>query len=91
MTDYQKALRQASLMPRFHLGQEVETPIGKGIIVKLVMPFNGLYISSNISFAVVWFSTSDSKDGWVNREFSLSEIKASLSDIRKEKLLKLKS
>jgi hypothetical protein len=78
-------------MPRFHLGQEVETPIGKGIIVKLSMPHNGLYISSNISFATIWFSTSESKSGWVNKEFSLSEIKASLKDQRKEKLLKLKS
>ena len=35
LSDYQKALRIASAMPRFYLGQEVQTKDGKGIIVDL--------------------------------------------------------
>jgi hypothetical protein len=64
-------------MPRFYLGQEVETKDGKGIIVKLGMEFNGLYISPERSNAIVWFSTEKAVlDGrkWVNASYPLSEL-----------------
>ena len=77
LSDYQKALHIAVVMPRFYLGQEVETKDGKGIIVKLEMEFNGLYISPERSRAIVWFSTEKAVlDGtkWVNASYSLSEL-----------------
>lgn len=57
LLDYQQALHIASVMPRFYLGQEVQTKDGKGIIVDLKMQWNGLYIEPNTSEAVVWYST----------------------------------
>lgn len=86
MNDYEKALDAVKYMPRLYLGQEVKTPIGKGIIVKINMHFNGLYISPQTSTAVVWFSTMEAKDGWVNKEFRLSELEI---NFRKEKLQKI--
>ena len=86
MTDYEKALNSVKDIPKFYLGQEVDTEIGRGIIVHLNMDFNGLYIQPEVATAVVWFSTSDSKGGWVNKSFKLSELKV---NYRKEKLLKI--
>jgi len=73
-TDYEKALHIASVMPRFYLGQEVQTKDGKGIIVKIEMEWNGLYISPERSRAVVWYSTSDEQNRWVNASYGLSEL-----------------
>lgn len=87
-TDYEKALILIKDIPKFHLGQEVDTEIGRGIIVLLEMNFNGLYLLPETSTAVVWFSTSDSKSGWVSKSFKLSELKV---NYRKEKLLKIKN
>ena len=87
MTDYEKALESVKDLPKIYLGQEVDTEIGRGIVVHLEMEFNGLYIRPEVSSVVVWFSTSDSKGGWVSKSFKLSDIKI---NYRKEKLLKLK-
>ncbi len=73
-TDYEKQLEHVSTLPDFHLGQEVITPLGLGIIVELRMPFNGLYIEPERSEVTVWFSTADAKGGWVSKGFSLNEI-----------------
>lgn len=89
MSDYSKAIEQTKLMPRFYLGQEVETPIGKGIIVHIQMEWNGLYIQPERSGAVIWFSTSCSKNGWVSKEFKLSDLKTNLKSERRNKLQKL--
>lgn len=69
--------RVSKTLPKYYLGQEVyaaiEGVIEKGIIVKLEMPFNGLYISPEKSDCQVWFST-DSTNGWVVHTFKLSDI-----------------
>jgi hypothetical protein len=69
--------RVTEVLPKFYLGQEVYAIISgrieKGILVKLEMPFNGLYISPERAECLVWFST-DSKNGWVTHEFKLTEI-----------------
>ena len=87
-TDYQKALDRIKTIPRICLGQEVDTPVGRGIVVSMQMDFNGLYLSPEMSEAVVWFSTVESKGGWVNKQFKLSELKT-LKINRKEKLQKI--
>lgn len=74
MNDYEKALERMKELPNFKLGDEVSTPIGKGIIVSLEMPSNGLYLSPERATAVVWFSTEGSTNGWVQKEFELNEL-----------------
>jgi hypothetical protein len=89
-SDYQKALDRIKIIPKIYLGQEVDTPIGRGIVVSIQMAYNGLYLSPEKSTAIVWFSTSEAKGGFVNKQFSLSELKTP-QIIRKEKLQKLNS
>jgi hypothetical protein len=74
MNDYEKALERMKELPNFKLGEEVSTPIGKGIIVSLEMPSNGLYLSPERATAVVWFSTETTPNGWVQKEFALNEL-----------------
>lgn len=82
LSDYQKALHIASVMPRFYLGQEVQTKDGKGIIVDLKMQWNGLYIEPNTSEAVVWHSTESAANrteggNWVSFTYKLTELSVS--------------
>ena len=60
MNSYQKAKNSTLAMPKFYLGQEVETEDGIGIIVKQEMEWNGLYISPKLSSITVWYSTESS-------------------------------
>ena len=82
LSDYQKALHISSVMPRFYLGQEVQTKDGKGIIVDLKMQWNGLYIEPNTSEAVVWYSTESAANrteggNWVSFTYKLTELSVS--------------
>ncbi len=82
LSDYQKALHIASVMPRFYLGQEVQTKDGKGIIVDLRMQWNGLYIEPDKSEAVVWYSTESAATkteggSWVSFTYRLTELSVS--------------
>lgn len=82
LSDYQKALHIASAMPRFYLGQEVQTKDGKGIIVDLKMQWNGLYIEPDTSEAVVWYSTESAANrteggNWVSFTYKLTELSVS--------------
>lgn len=88
MSDYKNSLYKVKKIPKIYLGQEVKTPIGKGIVIKLKMDYNGLYLIPERSIAVVWFSTSEAKDGWLCKEFKLSELEI---NFRKEKLQKINS
>ena len=74
-TEYNKAIiERLKLMPKFNLGQSVVTPDGEGIIVELKMDWNGLYISEETARATVWYSTSEAQNGWVSKEYKLSEL-----------------
>jgi hypothetical protein len=53
MTDYKKAIEIVKNIPKFYLGQEVLTKFGKGIIIELNMPANGLYITPEQASFVV--------------------------------------
>ncbi len=75
MRTYESELETMSNLPKFYLGQEVVSPIGKGIIINLQMPSNGLYLSPEKATAIVWFSTEAAQAGWVQKEFSLDELK----------------
>jgi hypothetical protein len=76
-TEYnKKQIELAAKIPPFKLGELVETPDGKGIIVALSMPYNGLYLSFKNAKAVVWYSTSeaDLSNNKVNWEYDLTEL-----------------
>jgi len=88
LSDYQKELIHVKDIPKIYLGQEVKTEIGKGIVVKIEMSFNGLYLSPEQAMCVVWFSTSSTKNGWVSKSFRISEVKP---NYRKEKLNEISS
>lgn len=75
MRTYASELESMDKLPKFYLGQEVVTPIGKGIIIRMEMPSNGLYLSPEKSTATVWFSTEAAQQGWVQKEFALDELK----------------
>ena len=76
-SDYQKALAIVKDIPKFYLGQEVQTKDGKGIIVKLHMKWNGLYIQPKSSEAVVWYScsTKSVNNKWISFTYNLLELK----------------
>jgi hypothetical protein len=79
LSDYEAALKLVSSLPKFYLGQEVETKDGRGIIVSLNMFHNGLYISPENSSAVVWYSlekASSINGRWVNAVYPLKDLKA---------------
>jgi hypothetical protein len=75
MSDYDKVKNTLKDFKKFYIGQEVMTEHGVGIIVRLEIPTNGLYICQEIAECTVWFGTEDSKDGWVKKSFNLTEIK----------------
>lgn len=76
MDDYTKNLKRVSDYPKFYLGQEVDTPNGKGIIINLSTPSNGLYISPERSTAIVWYGVrvDPFKSPMVQEEYSLQDL-----------------
>lgn len=82
MRDYANELANVAKYPVFALGEEVIVDgENRGIITKLHMPMNGLYLSPERAMATVWFSTDravslpDVSGLWVSREFRLDELK----------------
>jgi hypothetical protein len=74
-TDYGKAKIRVSSLPKITLGQEINTPLGKGIVISLSMPSNGLYLSPEKAEVTVWFSTMQFKHGWVQYSYSYNDLK----------------
>ncbi len=77
MTDYEKAKAETTKLPRFSLGEEVNTPKGKGLIVAFNMPFNGLYTSPELAEAIVWYGTDKAfleVTNYVSFTYSLVEL-----------------
>jgi len=73
--DYAKAKTVIKELPKFYIGEEVITEIGKGLLISISMPSNGLYLSPERAVGIVWYSTQDSKGGFVQKEFTLAELK----------------
>lgn len=74
-----KIVERMSGLPLLRLGQLVTTHDGNGIIVELKMEWNGLYINEETASATIWYSTAEAQNGWVSRQYKLSEIKASFT------------
>jgi hypothetical protein len=77
-TDYGKAKINVSRLPKVYLGQEINTPLGKGIVINMSMPSNGLYLSPEKAELTVWFSTMQFKHGWVQYTYSYNDLKGYL-------------
>ena len=77
-TDYGKAKINVSRLPKVYLGQEINTPLGKGIVINISMPSNGLYLSPEKAELTVWFSTMQFKHGWVQYTYSYNDLKGYL-------------
>lgn len=73
-TDYDVSKRTASYIPKVYLGQEIDTPLGKGIVISMSMPSNGLYLSPERAELTVWFSTQQAKDGWTQHTYTFTEL-----------------
>lgn len=75
-TDYNVAKDSLKDFPKYYLGQEVQTPLGKGIIIELFMRANGLHVLPNDCGCIVWFGTEEafSRAGFVQKKFDLSDI-----------------
>jgi|WetSurMetagenome_2_1015567.scaffolds.fasta_scaffold143567_2 hypothetical protein len=71
--DYRRALDCIKDLPRYYLGEEVDTIHGRGILVDISMPSNGLYISPEKTECVVWYSTQKSTT-FVQAVFSIGDI-----------------
>jgi hypothetical protein len=76
-SDYESALERVSSLPKFYLGQEVETKDGRGIIVSLQMRYDKYDVDTDFSSATVWFSTEKAKEHgrWVNALYLLEHLK----------------
>jgi hypothetical protein len=53
--------------------QEVNTEDGRGILVSIETPHNGLYVEFDRSRATVWYGIYNGAR-WISREYSLKDL-----------------
>ena len=65
-----------NMKPSFlKLYQEVNTKDGRGLLISVETPFNGLYVEFDRAKAVVWYRNSVYDGGkWISREYSLKDL-----------------
>jgi hypothetical protein len=59
--------------------QEVNTEDGRGILVSIETPHNGLYVEFDRAKATVWYGTDNAVEiryggRWISREYSLKDL-----------------
>jgi hypothetical protein len=58
--------------------QEVNTEDGRGLLVSITTPHNGLYVEFDRANATVWYGMDNPGDKghsrWITREYSLKEL-----------------
>jgi len=74
--------------------QEVNTEDGRGLLISIETPFNGLYVEFDRAKAVVWYSTekavydSSGHGGkWISREYSLKELEEWNKELKRDNTL----
>jgi hypothetical protein len=72
--------------------QEVNTKDGRGILVNIETPFNGLYVDFYRAKCVVWFGMENAVCSgyggkWVSREYPLSELEECNKDLKLDNTL----
>ena len=68
------------------LGKHVQTPDGIGILISVDTPANGLYYEDQLAKLVVWYSVDGSQNGWVQRVYTIDDVKAVSSEEQKSLL-----
>lgn len=61
-------------MSELKIFQKVKTPDGKGILINIETPFNGLSISYEQAKCTVWYGMDSNQNGKVSWEYPLKEI-----------------
>ncbi len=74
--------------------QEVNTEDGRGILVSITTPHNGLYVEFDNSIATVWYGTEGAVYGksvgggrWISREYSLKNLEKWNSELKLDNTL----
>lgn len=70
--------------------QEVNTEDGRGILVSVNTPFDGIYVDFDRARATVWYGTDKSVYNgcrWISREYSLSDLEKWNSELRLDNTL----
>ena len=70
--------------------QEVNTQMGKGILVSIDTPHNGLYVEFGNAKATVWYGTDKAiYNGarWVSKEYYLSDLEEWNKDLKLDNTL----
>lgn len=73
-TNYEKSLNISRDIPRFYIGQEVQTKNGKGIIVKIEMEWNSFQISPEKIKAQIWFGEGSKRAKWISDSYNLEDL-----------------
>lgn len=70
--------------------QEVNTEDGRGILIKIDTPFNGLYIEFDRALALVWYGTDKAVYNgarWISKEYSLKDLEKWNSELKLDNTL----
>lgn len=70
--------------------EEVNTEDGRGILVSINTPFNGLYVEFDKAQGVVWYGTDKSiynGDRWISKEYSLKDLEKWNSELKLDNTL----
>lgn len=75
--------------------QEVNTEDGRGILVSIETPSNGLYIEFDRSEATVWYGTENAvyskttthSGRWISRKYSLKDLEDWNKDLKLDSIL----
>ena len=70
--------------------QEVNTEDGRGLLVSIDTPHNGLYVEFDRAKATVWYGTDKSVYNgarWISKEYSLSDLEEWNKDLKLDNTL----
>lgn len=72
--------------------QEVNTEDGRGILVSIETPHNGLYVEFDRAKATVWYGTGNAVKSigggrWISREYSLKDLEKWNSELKLDNTL----
>jgi hypothetical protein len=76
---FEQNCEKAKTIPQYFLGQQITTKEGRGIIVKLEMPTNGLYIEPERTQITVWYGCGNDSERWVQLTYSITELQKELT------------
>jgi hypothetical protein len=69
--------------------QEVTTEDGRGLLVNIETPHNGLYVEFDRAKATVWYGTDNAVElsvgyggRWISREYSLKDLEEWNKDLK---------